>query len=132
MYRLIHVGFTAGLVLSLAACAHGGKSITTVSDLLRFADALIRGDLLSTSSRDFVLTVAERAGDEEALGVLCAYRKPYGVIVVAEGDGPGINVVWAMNTETRQIAAAAVNLFGRWDENEYLIDVMLAAALTGR
>lgn len=104
--------------------------ITTVPDLVRFADAFLRGDLLSEASRALVLSVTERVdGDGEALGVLRAYQKPYGIIVAAEGDGPGINVVWAMNVETRKIAAAAVNLFGRWDENEYLIDTMLAAEL---
>lgn len=104
--------------------------ITTVPDLVRFGDAFLRGDLITETSRDFVLSVTERMGEDgKALGVLRAYRKPYGTIVAAEGDGPGINVVWAMNMETRQIVAAAVNLFGRWDENEYLVDVMIEGEL---
>lgn len=104
--------------------------ITTLPELVRFADAFVRGDLLRPASRELVLSVAGRAErGAAALGVLRAYRKPYGLIVTAEGDGPGIHVAWAMELESRTIAAAAVNLFGRWDESDYLLDEMLAAVL---
>ncbi len=100
--------------------------ITTAGDLVRFADAALRGNLLSPSARALLLSVAdEAAGGGEALGVLRGYRLPFGVIVAAEGDGPGTNVIWAMKTDTGEIAVIATNLFGRWDENDYFKSVLL-------
>ncbi|WP_425409219.1 serine hydrolase domain-containing protein [Hyphococcus sp.] len=102
--------------------------ITTAPDLVRFANAFLKGDLISLKSRQFVLAVAELADEEdEALGVLRAYRTQAGVVVAAEGDGPGTNVLWAMDMETGKIAAIGVTLFGRWDENDYMFGEMLPA-----
>lgn len=103
--------------------------ITTMPDLARFGRALVVSDLLSEESRRQVLEVADRADEEGALGILRAYRMPYGTIVAAEGDGPGINVVWALHLESETVVAAAVNLFGRWDESEELLQTVVPSAL---
>ncbi len=100
--------------------------ITTAPDLNRFADALLRKDLVSEKARDLLLSVANEAErDGNALGILRGYKKPYGLIIAAEGDGPGTNVVWAFNLQTNTIAVVATNLFGRFDENDYILDEML-------
>ena len=107
--------------------------ISTAPDLARFAHAAFHGGLLlGEESRAFLLDVARRAAGregEEALGALRGYDKSYGSVVAAEGDGPGTNVVWVMHVESGRIVAAATNLFGRWDENDYLMDVVVPAAL---
>lgn len=104
--------------------------ITTMPDLARFAHALVVGDLLDDESRSLLLEVAERAEVEGALGILRSYSTPYGTLVTAEGDGPGINVVWALHLESETVVAAAVNLFGRWDESEELLQVVVPSALS--
>lgn len=104
--------------------------ITTMPDLARFARALVVGDLLDDGSRLLLLEVAERAEVEGALGILRSYSTPYGTLVTAEGDGPGINVVWALHLESGTVVAAAVNLFGRWDESEELLQVVVPSALS--
>lgn len=104
--------------------------ITTMPDLARFARALVVGDLLDDESRSLLLEVAERAEVEGALGILRSYSTPYGTLVTAEGDGPGINVVWALHLESETVVAAAVNLFGRWDESEELLQVVVPSALS--
>ena len=107
--------------------------ITTAPDLVRFARAFTQDDLLSRSSRALVLEVADRAKGrdaEEALGALRAYDLPYGLIVTAEGDGPGTNVVWVLHFDSNRIVAAAVNQFGRWDESDYLLNTLTPSALS--
>lgn len=106
--------------------------ISTAADLVRFARGVVDGRLLAPDSRGLVLEVAERPPSpesSEALEVLRSYRKPYGVIVTAEGDGPGTNVVWAWHPPSNCVVAAAVNQFGRWDENDLLLDVVIPGAL---
>jgi D-alanyl-D-alanine carboxypeptidase len=106
--------------------------ITTMPDLVRFARAVTLGSLLSEGSRELLLEPANRAqppGEDEALGVLRAYDMPYGKILTAEGDGPGTNVVWALELDSRVVVAAAVNAFGRWDENDLLLETLVPEAL---
>ncbi len=106
--------------------------ITTTIDMVRFAAALTRGDFLSPASKALVLEVADQARGKDgagALGVLRGYDLSYGLIVAAEGDGPGTNVVWALHMDTGRIVAAAINQFGRWDENDYLLNILVPAAL---
>jgi len=107
--------------------------ITSVGDLARFAHALTRGDLLSPESRELVLAAAHLAGasGDEALGILRGYMRDYGRIVTAEGDGPGTNVVWALEAESGKLAVVALSLFGRWDETDLIFDELLPAALGG-
>ena len=106
--------------------------ITTVADLGRFAHAATQTGLLSPASREIFLAAADRIGDTEAgesLGVLRGHAFDYGRVVTSEGNGPGTNVVWALDVETNRIVAAAVNLFGRWDENDYLLTELIPATL---
>ncbi len=104
--------------------------ITTVVDLARFAQALTQGDLISDSNRAMVLSVAEQARLSEAgeaVGILRGYQFPYGLVVAAEGDGPGINIVWVMQMGSKRIVAAAINQFGGWNESEYLLNTLVPA-----
>ncbi len=106
--------------------------ITTVGDLARFAGAILTGDFLQANSRDLLLAVAELAdpGGEEALGILRAYDKPFGKVVTAEGDGPGTNVAWVFDLNSRRVVVVATNTFGRWDESEEILDRVVPAALS--
>lgn len=106
--------------------------ITTATDLARFALAFTQGELLSENSREFVLKVANRVdegAESEVLGVLRGHDFGYGTVVTAEGDGPGITVMWVLHIDTGRIVAAATNLFGRWDESEYLLMTVVPSAL---
>ena len=104
--------------------------VTTMPDLVRFAAAMLLGDLLSPRSRAVMLEVREALGErDEALAVLHAHRVPSGVIVTAEGNGPGTHAAWALDLATGRIAAAAINHFGAFDEEEYLLGIMLPGAL---
>ena len=111
--------------------------ITTAEDLYRFADAYLGGELLQPETQSFVMSVA--AGLETAdvgtgrLGVLRAYRKDYGVLITAEGDGAGGAVsLMALHPETHTIVVAFTNIFGRFDESDYMLDVLLADVLSDR
>lgn len=106
--------------------------ITTVADLGRFAFAASQTNLLSSESRSLFLGAADRignVGEDESLGVLRGYSFEYGRVVTSEGDGPGTNVVWALDLDTHRIVVAAVNLFGRWDENDYLLTELIPTVL---
>jgi D-alanyl-D-alanine carboxypeptidase len=104
--------------------------MSTASDLDRFFRALFDGELLSDRSTAFLLEVASRAGDnEEALGVLRAYKTPHGTIVTAEGDGPGTNAIVAYRPADGALVVALTNLFGRFDESDYILNTPVPAAL---
>lgn len=106
--------------------------ILTVADLGRFAYGATQTDLLSPASRQVFLGVADGigdVGDGESLGVLRGYAFDYGRVVTSEGDGPGTNTLWAMELDSNRIVAVAINLFGRWDESDYLLNELVPAAL---
>lgn len=104
--------------------------ISTAGDMDRFFRALFGGALLSERSTRFLLQVADRAADDqEALGVLRAYEMPYGTIVTAEGDGPGTNAIIAYRPADGALVIALANLFGRFDESDYILNTAVPAAL---
>jgi len=104
--------------------------VTTMPELVRFARALTIGDLLEENSRALVLQVLDQAqADREALGILRATQTPSGKIAYASGDGPGTNVLWVYHASARCCVAVAVNQFGRWDEQDVMLETIVPAVL---
>ena len=59
----------------------------------------------------------------ERVGALRAYSKAYGVVIAAEGDGPGgSNTMLAYHPETGVVVVALTNIHGLWFENEFFIN----------
>ena len=107
--------------------------VASAPDMLRFARALFRPGFLSDASREVLfepLRVVEASGDDEAGGVLRAYAKPWGRLLTAEGDGPGgVHTLLAHHPQTDTIVVAFTNVFGRWDEMDFLLDEVTRAAV---
>lgn len=105
--------------------------ISTAADLHAFFRALFDGELLSVDSTQFILSVADELSPEkdQALGALRAYHTPHGVIITAEGDGPGTNTVVAYRPADGALTLAFTNLFGRFDENDYILGTTVPALL---
>ena len=105
--------------------------ISTAADLHGFFRALFDGELLSPASTQFLLSVADELSPEndDALGALRAYTTPHGVIITAEGDGPGTNTVVAYRPADGALTLAFTNLFGRFDENDYMLRTTVPALL---
>ena len=105
--------------------------ISTAPDLHLFFRALFDGALLSAESTEFLLSVADEVNAEstEALGALRAYHTPHGVIVTAEGDGPGTNAIVAYRPADGAIALAFTNLFGRFDESDFMLETTMPALM---
>lgn len=108
--------------------------ITTVPDLHRFGRALFGGELLQGATHTWLLSVADGMDvaelETERVRALRAYRKPYGVIVTAEGDGPGgSNSLLAYHPETGVVVAAMTNVHGLWFESDFFLDEVVAEAV---
>lgn len=105
--------------------------LTTAPELFRFGQALFGGELLGGSLQRWLLSVAEGLEDApvgtERLAALRAYRKPYGVVVTVEGDGPGgSNSLLAYHPATGVVVAALTNVHGLGFENEFFLDEVVA------
>jgi D-alanyl-D-alanine carboxypeptidase len=104
-----------------------GGLVTTLPDLLKFASALFRGKLISPQSQKFMMSVGDdmqsQAFDKKRIWALQAVRKPYGVLIYKEGDGPGgVNTLMAYRPATDQIYIGFTNIFGNFDEVDFLMD----------
>ena len=119
----------AGERLDAAAGIVGGAG-----DLHRIGRAVFRGDLLSPESRSVLLAAADGL-DAAPLGTerqrtLRGHRKAYGVLLAAEGDGPGgSHSLLAYHPETGTIVVALTNVFGLWTESDFFFDDVVATAL---
>lgn len=103
--------------------------VTTLPDLLKYASALFRGKLLSKESQAFLMSVAEGMNAEpvgkKRVWAMQAVHKRYGVLVYKEGDGPGgVNTLMAYNPSTDEIFLGFTNIFGYFNEVDFLMDVM--------
>ena len=112
----------AGETIDAAACL-----VTTARDLHRFGRALFGGELLQPDSQAWLMAVADGLGAEpsgtERVRALRAYSKPYGVLIAAEGDGPGgSNSMLAYHPETGVVVVALTNIHGLFFENEFFVD----------
>jgi D-alanyl-D-alanine carboxypeptidase len=111
--------------------------VTTLPDLLKFASALFRGNLLSRQSQKFMMSVGEGMQSQPAgtkrVWALQAVRKPYGVLIYKEGDGPGgVNTLMAYRSETDEIYVGFTNVFGYFDEVDFLMDGVIGKLATGK
>ncbi len=108
--------------------------VATAADLGRFGEAVFRGDLLSAESRHRLLAAADGlagapAGTERQ-AILHAYREPCGVLLTAQGDGPGgSHTLLAYHPESDTLVAALVNIFGLGGEAEFLLDEVVGRVL---
>jgi hypothetical protein len=60
-----------------------------------------------------------------------AIRKPYGVLVYKEGDGPGgVNTLMAYNPSTDEIFLGFANIFGYFSEVDFLMDEVIGGLST--
>ena len=65
---------------------------------------------------------AEPVG-KKRIWAMQAVRKPYGVLVYKEGDGPGgVNTLMAYNVVTGKIFVGFINVFGYFNEVDFLMD----------
>lgn len=106
--------------------------VGTARDLHRFARAYLVGDLLSPASRGLVLAVADGLESEppgsERQRIATAYRSESGVLITAEGDGPGgSHSLVALHPESGTLVVALTNHFGFFDEAEVLRGIAEAA-----
>jgi D-alanyl-D-alanine carboxypeptidase len=104
-----------------------GGLVTTLPDLLKFASVLFHGKLLSPESQKFMTSAGEgMEGQPFGKGrvwTLQAIRKPYGVLLYKEGDGPGgVNTLMAYRPATDEILLGFTNSFGYFDEVDFLMD----------
>jgi D-alanyl-D-alanine carboxypeptidase len=104
-----------------------GGLVTTLPDLLKFASALFRGKLLSRQSQQFMMSAGEGMQDQtvgiKRIWALQAVRKPYGVLIYKEGDGPGgVNTLMTYRPATDEIYVGFTNIFGYFNEIDFLMD----------
>jgi D-alanyl-D-alanine carboxypeptidase len=101
--------------------------VTTLPDLMQYAHALFTGKLLSRESQRFLMSAADGM-EQLPIGkhrtfALQAMRKPYGVLVYKEGDGPGgVNTLMAYRPATGTIYVGFINSFGYFDEVDFMMD----------
>ncbi len=104
-------------------------------DMRTFGRALFAGDFLSAEAHTLLrepIAIALAGGEEgaEAATILRAYAKPYGVVATAEGDGPGgVHTLLAYHPDSDTVVVAFGNLFGRFDEWEFLLERVLDGVL---
>ena len=101
--------------------------VTTLPDLVKFASALFRGKLLSAQSQKFIMAASEDMAlepvDKKRIWTLQSVRKPYGVLIYKDGDGPGgINTLMAYRPATGEIYVGFTNVFGYFNEVDFLMD----------
>jgi CubicO group peptidase (beta-lactamase class C family) len=98
-----------------------GGIMSTLPDLLKLAQALFRGRLLSPGAQGF-LEQAIQGIDEEPVGTrriraLQGARMPFGVVLYKEGDGPGgTTELFAYLPASRSVFIGFTNSFGHFDE----------------
>ncbi len=104
--------------------------VASAPDMRKFARVLFGGGFLSPTAGELLREPARRvaAGDAEtAGGILRAYAKPYGVVLTAEGDGPGgVHTLLAHHAASDSVIVAFTNVFGRFDESDFLLDEVVA------
>jgi len=104
--------------------------VSTLPDLLKYASALFRGKLVSPKSQAFLMSSAEGMNLQpvgtKRVWAMQAIRKPYGVLVYKEGDGPGgVNTLMAYNPAADEILLGFTNIFGYFNEVDFLMDEVI-------
>jgi hypothetical protein len=105
--------------------------VTRLSALARYATALFHGKLLSPRSQEFLMAAgagmeAQEVGTQR-VWTLQAVRKPQGMILYKEGDGPGgVNTLMAYLPAEDEIFLGFTNVFGYFDEIDFMMDKIIA------
>jgi len=110
----------------------GAGMVSTAKDLLIFAEALYKGNLLSPESISWLLSIGKGIENEELnskrQGVISVRNKPYGVLFTSLGDGPGgMNTMLAYHPKSESIVIAFTNVFGYFDEHDFFMDNIMPA-----
>jgi CubicO group peptidase (beta-lactamase class C family) len=100
--------------------------VSTLPDLLKFAEALFGGRLLSPESQKFLMAAGDGMDKvdigEHRTWAMQAIRQPYGTLVYKEGDGPGgVNTLMAFQPATGAIYLGFTNSFGFFDEVDFMM-----------
>ncbi len=111
--------------------------VTTLPDLLKFASALFRGKLLSRQSQKFMMSVGEGMQSQpvgtKRIWALQSVRMPSGVLIYKEGDGPGgVNTLMAYRPATDEIYVGFTNIFGYFNEVDFLMDDVIGKLAPGK
>ena len=112
----------------------GAEMVSTAKDLLLFGEALYKGNLLSSESLNWLLSIGNGI-ENEALnskrqGVVSVRNKPYGVLFTSLGDGPGgMNTMLAYHPNSKSIVIAFTNIFGNFDEHDFFMDGLMPLIL---
>lgn len=124
-----------GILLNTTLAAEridaAGGLVTTLPDLLKFAIALFEGKLLSSENQKFLSSSGENMNQQpvntERIWTLQAIRKPYGVLLYKEGDGPGgVNTLMAYSPQSKQIFLGFGNIFGYFNEIDFMMDEVIS------
>ena len=104
--------------------------VSTAKDLIIFAEALYKGNLLSSESLNWLLSIGNGIENEELnskrQGVVSVRNKPYGVLFTSLGDGPGgMNTMLAYHPKSKSIVIAFTNIFGYFDEHDFFMDDLM-------
>ena len=110
--------------------------MSTLPDMAKFARAFFDGRLLSPSSQALMTAVSAEVAHADIgrrrVWALRGIREPYGVLLFAEGDGPGgVNTIMAFNPNSGDIYLGFVNIFGFFDEVDWMLDNVIAPLAAG-
>ncbi len=128
----------AGAGMPQATVAHERSDtaagvVASAPDMRKLARALFGGDFLSPAAHELLRAPARAVADGGAASagaVLWAYAKPYGVLLAAEGDGPGgVHALLAHHAASDTVIVALTNVFGRFDEPHFLLDEVVDRVL---
>ena len=101
--------------------------VGTAGDLAALGRAVFGTPFLSSESRAILLESGTALAGEpvgsEAQRTTSAYRRADGILVTAEGDGPGgSNTLLAYHPGSDTIIVALTNIFGLWSESDFFLD----------
>ena len=107
-----------------------GGIVSTLPDLMKFAEAVFYGKLLTPASQKFLMAAADGM-KREPVGAsrtwtMEAVRKEFGVLVFKSGDGPGgVNTLMAYSPDLNTIYLCFTNYFGNSGEVDFMMDEII-------
>ena len=109
--------------------------VSTVTDLLKFGEAVYLDNFLSEESRNWLMSIGEGIENDDPgtvrQGVVSVHHKSYGVLYTSLGDGPGgINSMLAFHPESNTVVAAFTNVFGNFNEHDFFIDELIPSTIS--
>lgn len=109
----------------------GAGMVSTAADLLTFGKALYTGNIISSESLAWLLSIGEGIENEEIgstrQGIVSVRHKPYGVLYTSLGDGAGgMNTMLAFHPQSETIIVVFTNIFGKFNEHDFFMDEITA------